>query len=63
MDGQKDLVKIKEHFPFNYHGIKAERHETAKIIDIKDALSVPIPDLQNPKSFYRSFYKPITRFL
>lgn len=56
------LVKIKEHYPFNYHYIKVEKHEISRVFDMKDALSVPKPNLQNPKSFYRSFYKSISRF-
>jgi len=62
MEAKIKLIKIKEHYPFNYHHIMVERHETARIIDSKDALSVPKPNLQNPKAFYRSFYKSISRF-
>lgn len=62
MEQKTHLVKIKEHFPFNYHKIVVEQHETAMVIDVKDSLSIPKPNLQNPKAFYRSFYKSISRF-
>ncbi len=63
MEKKIDLVKIKEQFPYNYHDIVIERHEKAKIIDIKDSVSIPVLDVQNPKAFYSSFYKPLTRFI
>ena len=63
METKIDLVKIKEHFPYNYHNIILKRHEKAMVIDMKDALSVPVPNVQNERAFYRSFYKPLTRFI
>ena len=62
METEIDLVKIKEHFPYNYHNIIIIKHEKALVIDMSDALSVPVPNVQNEKSFYRSFYKSISDF-
>ncbi|MDD4150881.1 MAG: hypothetical protein PHE33_12725 [Bacteroidales bacterium] len=63
MEKKIDLVKIKEHFPFNYYNIVLKRHKKAMVIDMKDALSVSVPCVQNERAFYRSFYKPLTRFI
>ena len=38
METEIDLVKIKEHFPYNYHNIIIIKHEKALVIDMSDAL-------------------------
>ncbi|MDR2834799.1 MAG: hypothetical protein LBV69_01170 [Bacteroidales bacterium] len=59
----KNLINNKDKFPFNYHQIKVVKQEIgSKSTKMEDALSVNIPKIQNPKTFYLLLYKNICNF-